>query len=336
MASAIAILELFTQLQNVGALGHGDDDTDGFAAVMAHDALRRVLVATLDGGDVAEPKRGAAGFDGDFRNGRLALEGTGDAYVDAIGAGLERAGGRHGVLARHAVEDGLGRDAERRQLAVAELDEDALVALADDIDLGDTLRAQETLAHYLGIVLELSDGNVRARQHVDGGIDVAVLVVEERALYALRQRRAAVVELLPHLVPGVIDVLLPRPVLELHLDDADAGPRIGPDEVEELELLQPFFELVGDLVLHLLSGGTGPCCRDDHGLDGERGVLGAAEIEVAHDPRHGEHDDEEQDHCGMRDRPSREVAARGGMLVFFGPGHGATSTMRTGIPASSL
>ena len=32
------ILELFTQLQNVGALGHGDDDTDGFAAVMAHDA----------------------------------------------------------------------------------------------------------------------------------------------------------------------------------------------------------------------------------------------------------------------------------------------------------
>ena len=156
------------------------------------------------------------------------------------------------------------------------------------------------------------------------------------SLHALRQRRAAVVELLAHLIPGVVNFVLPRRVLELHLDDADAGPRIGPDEVEELELLQPLLELVGDLVLHLLSGGAGPCCRDDHGLDGERRVLGAAEIEVAHEPRHREHDDEEQDHCGMRDRPSREVAARDGMFVFYGPGHCATSTMRTGIPASSL
>ena len=178
---------------------------------MAHDALRRVLVATLDGGDVAETKRGAAGFDGDFRNGRFTLEGTRDADVDAVGAGFDRARGRHGILARHAVEDGLGRDAERRQLAVAELDEDALVAHADDIDLGDTLRAQEALAHDLRIVLELGERHVGARQHVDGGIDVAVLVVEEGSLHALRQRRAAVVELLAHLVPGVIDFLLPAP-----------------------------------------------------------------------------------------------------------------------------
>ena len=32
------VLEPLAELQNVGALGHGDDDTDGFAAVMAHDA----------------------------------------------------------------------------------------------------------------------------------------------------------------------------------------------------------------------------------------------------------------------------------------------------------
>ena len=187
---------------------------------------------------------------------------------------------------------------------MTELDEDALVALADDIDLGDTLRAQEALAYDLRIVLELGERNVRARQHVDGGIDVAVLVVEEGSLHALRQRRAAVVELLAHLVPGVIDFLRPRRIFELHLNDADAWPRVGPDEVEEFELLQPFLKLVGDLILHLLGGGAGPCCRDDHGLDGERRVLGAAEIEVAHDPGHRAHDDEEQDECGMRHSPS--------------------------------
>src|SRR4029078_7311733 len=134
-----------------------DDDTDGLAAVMAHDALRRVLVATLDGGDVAETKHDAAGLDGDFRSGRLTLEGTRDADVDAVGAGFDRARGRHRILARHAVEDGLGRDAERRPLAVAEFDEDALVADADDIDIGDTLRSQETLAQDLRIVLELGE-----------------------------------------------------------------------------------------------------------------------------------------------------------------------------------
>ena len=219
---------------------------------------------------------------------------------------------------------------------MAELDEDALLAHADDIDLGDTLRAQQALAHDLRIVLELGERHVGARQHVDGGVDVAVLVVEERALHALRQRRAAVVELLAHLVPGVVDLVLPRRILELHLNDGDAGPRVGLDVVEQLELLQALLELVGDLVLHLLGGGAGPCRRDDHGLDGERRVLGAAEIEVAHEPRHREHDDEEQDQRGMRDRPSREVAARDGVFVFCGRGHCTTSTMRTGIPASSL
>ena len=102
-------------------------------------------------------KVGAARLDRDFRDGRLALERAGDAYVDAVGAGLDRARGRHGVLARHAVEDGLGRDAERGQLAVAELDEDALLAHADDIDLGDALRAQQALAHDLRVILELGE-----------------------------------------------------------------------------------------------------------------------------------------------------------------------------------
>ena len=91
------ILELLAELQNVGALGHGDDDADGFAAVVAHDAARRVLVAALDGGDVAEPERRAAGLDRHFRDGRLALERAGDAHVDAVGAGLDacRRASRH-------------------------------------------------------------------------------------------------------------------------------------------------------------------------------------------------------------------------------------------------
>ena len=80
------ILEPLAELQNVGAFGHGDDDTDGFAAVVAHDAARRVLVSAFDGGDIAEPEGHAARLDGDFGDGRLALKRTGDTHVDAVGA----------------------------------------------------------------------------------------------------------------------------------------------------------------------------------------------------------------------------------------------------------
>ena len=171
-------------------------------------------------------------LDRNLGNRGLALECACDTHVDAVGAGLDGSRRRHGILARHAVENGLRRDTERRQFTVAELDEDALFADADDVDLGDALGAQQALAHDLGIVLELGERNIRTRQHVDCGIDVAVLIVEEGTLYALRQRRAGVGQLLAHLVPGVLDFLRPCGVLELHLDDDDAGPRVGLDVVE--------------------------------------------------------------------------------------------------------
>ena len=171
-------------------------------------------------------------LDRNLGNRGLALECACDTHVDAVGAGLDGSRRRHGILARHAVENGLRRDTERRQFTVAELDEDALFADADDVDLGDARGAQQALAHDLGIVLELGKRDVGARQHIDGGIDVAVFVVEERALHALGQCRSAVGQLLAHLVPGVLDFLRPRGVLELHLDDDDAGPRVGLDVVE--------------------------------------------------------------------------------------------------------
>ena len=330
------ILEPLAELQNVGAFGHGDDDTDGFAAVMAHDAARRVLVSAFDGGDIAEPEGHAARLDGNLRDSRRALKRTGDAHVDSVGIGLDAARGRDRILARHAVEDGLGSDAKRRELTVAELDEDALLAHADNVDLGNSLRPQQALAHDLRIILELGERNVGARQHVDGGVDVAVLVVEEGSLHALRQRRAAVGELLAHLVPGVIDFLRPRRILELHLNDSDARPGVGLDVVEKLELLKALLELVGDLILHLLGGGAWPCRADHHRLNRERGILGAAEAQVTHEPRHREHDDEEQNESGMCDRPGGEIAARGGVFGLCARGHCTTSTIRTGVPASSL
>ena len=228
-----------------------------------------------------------------------------------------RARGRHGILARHAVENGLGRDAERRQLAVAELDEDALLAHADDVDLGDALRAQQALAHDLRIILELGERDVGARQHVDGGVDVAVLVVEEGPCTPCGSVGRLSLSFLRTWYQASSTSFCPRRILELHLNDGDARPRVGLDVVEKLELLQALLELVGDLILHLLGGGAGPCCADDHRLDRERGILGAAEVEVAHEPRHREHDDEEQHERGMLRPPRRrDCRARRGVRAL--------------------
>ena len=58
--------------------------------------------------------------------------------------------GDDGVLLGDAVEDLLRGDAERGELGVAELDEDVLGLLADDVDLVDVGDPQQLLADVLG------------------------------------------------------------------------------------------------------------------------------------------------------------------------------------------
>src|SRR5262249_562720 len=67
--------------------------------------------------------------------------------------------------------------------------------------------------------------------------------------------------------------------------------------------------LVDGLCLQLGCGRPRPADVDDHSLDRERGVLGAAEIEVRKDAGCAQEDDREQDKRPMRDRPLRQVEA---------------------------
>ena len=65
--------------------------------------------------------------------------------------------GGDGVLLGDAVEDLLRREAEHRQLLVAELDEDLLRLLADEVDLVDVGNAQQPLPNVLGVGLEVGE-----------------------------------------------------------------------------------------------------------------------------------------------------------------------------------
>ena len=131
----------------------------------------------LDGGsvsprrhrrDVAEPEHPVADRHRHRLDRRHAVERAGDPERDRGRAGLERARRRHRVLPRQAVEDRLRADPERRELHVAELDEDPLALRADQVDLVDARHAEQLLPDVLAEVLQPVERRARRRSACRG------------------------------------------------------------------------------------------------------------------------------------------------------------------------
>ena len=167
------LLQVLAERDDVGSVGHRDAEPDGRLAAFANDVGRRVLVAALDRGDVAEPEYASVGLHWHGGDGFGAGEGASDPYIDAVGRRIDRSAGDHSVLLGDAVEDLLGGYAEGGELRVAELDKDLLRALADDIDLVDVGDAQQSLADVLGTRLKVGEAQAISGQHIDDGIDVS-------------------------------------------------------------------------------------------------------------------------------------------------------------------
>jgi hypothetical protein len=195
------------------------------------------------------------------------------------------------------------------ELGVAELDEDLLRPLADDVDFVDVRHAQQALADVLGAGLEVGEAHAVGGEHVERGIDVAVLVVEVRAGDAGRELALDVADLLADLVPEFLHLGWRGLVAERDADERAAGLRVALDAVEVRQLLQLLLDLVDGLRLQLRCRRSGPADMHDHGLDREVRILGAAEIEIGVDAGGAEQDDHEQDERPMRDRPFRQIEA---------------------------
>src|SRR5262245_36529100 len=217
---------------------------------------------------------------------------------------------------------------------MAELDEDLLRPLADDVDLVDVGYAEQALADVLGARLEVGEAHAVGAEHIESGIDVAVLVVEVGAGDARRQLVPDVADLLAHLVPELLHSRGRGLVRQVDADEGHARLRIALDAVEIGKLLQLLLDLVGDLRLHLGRGRAGPGHVHDHGLDREGRVLGAAEIEIRIDAGRAEDNDHEQDQRPMRDRPFRQIES----LHDIHPERLSyrASTLRTLSPGSSF
>src|SRR5689334_14316613 len=67
------------------------------------------------------------------------------------------------------------------------LDEDALVLGAEEIDLGDARHLEQPLTHAFGGLLELGVVGAVAGHHVENGVDVGELVIDDGTEHARRQ-----------------------------------------------------------------------------------------------------------------------------------------------------
>jgi hypothetical protein len=226
------LLQVLAERDDVRAVRHRKAEPQGWFAAFANDEGRRVLVAALDRRDIAEPEHTPLCLDRDCGNGLSAGERASDPHIDAVCRCINRSAGDDRVLLGDAVEDLLRGYAEGGELCVAELDEDLLRALADDVHLVDVGYAQQDLADILGTRLEIGEAQAIRRQHVDDGIDVTVFVIKIGTDDAGGQIAPDVAHLLAHLVPKVLDLDGRGSVREKNLDEGNAWLRIALHPVE--------------------------------------------------------------------------------------------------------
>ena len=212
-------VEVLAQLEHVAVLDHGHRQADRLLAAEIHLGDRRIDVVAVDPRDVTDAQAASGHRHARVGHRSHRVQFAGDAQGNGMGRGIHGAGRHHGVLRRQRLADSLRIEAQRCQLLLRQLDEDAVVLDADEVDLGDVLQLQQALARRLDMIAQLGMREAVRGESVDGAEDIAELVVVERPDDALRQGAADVADLLAHLVPGVGHRLAARRIVQLEDDE---------------------------------------------------------------------------------------------------------------------
>ncbi len=201
-------------------------------------------------------------------------------HEDSIVRGREHAGRRDRVLRIDRIADLFRREAELGELGIGDLDVDALLLVGDEVDLVDAGHAQQLGTQPLRIVVHLRGREAIALERIEVRIDVAELIVEERALDPGWQRIGDIADFLADLVPRVGDLRRRRGVLDREEQHRLAGARIAAQEVDVGRLLELARDTVGHFLLDLARGRARPESLDHHDLESERRVFRLRELAV--------------------------------------------------------
>ncbi|MET4791471.1 hypothetical protein ABIF64_003649 [Bradyrhizobium japonicum] len=158
-------------------------------------------------------------------------------------------------------------------------------------------------------LLELGIVGAVAGHHVEDGIDVGELVVDDGSQNARRQLALHVGELLAQQIKQIRHVLRRRGIAEGHLERGEGRLGIGLHLLEIRQLLDLLLDGIGDLRLHLLRRRARPDHGDVDHLHRKERILGPPELLIGEEAGDAEYDHQEQDQRRMADGPGRKVEA---------------------------
>src|SRR5262249_28271423 len=143
---------------------------------------------------------------------------------------------------------------------------------------------QQPLPDVLDVVAQLALREPVGNETVDDPEGIAELIVEARPYHARRQGVAHVAHALAYVIPGIRHFAGRRAALEVDEDGRAAWAREAAQEIEVRGFLEGLLDAVRHLIERLLEGGAGPASLHDHGAEGERRILVAAEAGIEQCP----------------------------------------------------
>jgi hypothetical protein len=201
-------------------------------------------------------------------------------YRDALRPSLDDPGRGHSVLRLERLHHLILVQAQRRQLARREIEVDDFILRTDHLHLAQVRHGADIGADLLHVVTQLPLGQAVGGEGIDGAEHVAELIIEGRSLQPLGEFAADVIDFLAHLVPDLRDGLGTGGVAQIDEHCRFARTRVALGVIQGVELFELLLDSISDLLEGFLLGRAGPTGLDDHGLDGEGGILLAPQVEI--------------------------------------------------------
>ena len=276
---------------------------------MAHHHGRRVHIAALNGGNVAQANLLPARPDGHglqvFHRIELPLH----PNLHHVQRRLHRARRLHRVLLTQLRQHLVHVQPHLGQALLRNLYKQLLVLRPKQFHLRHVRHAQELLTHVIGKGFNLGVAETVGLQGVDHAVHITKIVVKERPHHARWQGNAHVTHFFAHRVPHIGHIAGFAGVFDLKNNLRFAGLGVAANLVRKRRLLQRALDLGGDLLCHLLGCGTRPIGANHHGAKGEGRVFVLAQLKVGRQPQHHQHHHQIPGQRCMLQRPAREVKA---------------------------
>jgi hypothetical protein len=293
---------------------------------VAHLDLNRLHIAAPDVGNVVQAQLVArAATDRHGLELVNALKLPTHAHLQHVQRRLHRARAFDRVLLAQLGQHLVHVQAQLGQPLLGDFDVELFVLHAKQRHLADVWHAQQLLAHIIGKALDFGVGESLRLQRINHAIDIAKIIVEERALHARGQRKAHVADFFAHQIPRVGHLGGLGRVTDLENHRGLAGLGVAADLVGVRHLLQGALDLVGHLLGHLLRRGPWPGRPHHHDPKGKRRVFILAQLEIGRKAQHHQNDHQITGQRRMHQRPFGEVET----LFGYGVCHaGLTSRQR--------